>query len=133
MTLFNEMRPFLGVDDVRAAAEWYRDVLGFEITGSLEEPSGEWAWVSVRRDTVGLMFNEHHSHADDPNADHVHPEAPTLTGSLYINVDDVDAFAKEISGKVALAFGPVTQPHGMREIAFEDPNGYFLVFGMPAD
>ena len=130
MTGFQGIRPFLGVDDVKATAEWYRDVLGFQILATLEEPDGEWAWVSLRRDDVGLMFNEHHTHEDEPGADHVHPP-PTLTGSLYINVDDVDALAAAIAGKAALDYGPTDQPHGMREIALEDPNGYFLIFGQP--
>jgi uncharacterized glyoxalase superfamily protein PhnB len=131
MTSFLELRPFLGVEDVQAAAEWYRDVLGFEIGDHLEEPSGEWAWVSVRRGAVGIMFNEHHTHDDDPTVDHVHPP-PTLTGSLYVNVDDVDAIAAEIGTKAMLEYGPADQPHGMRELGVVDPNGYFVVFGMPS-
>ena len=124
------VRPFLGVRDVKATASWYRDVLGFEVTGTIEEPDGEWAWVSLRRGAVGLMFNEHHTHEDEPGADHVHPP-PTLTGSIYFNVDDVDGLAADVAGKASLDFGPVDQPHGMREIALTDPDGYYLIFGQP--
>ena len=130
MTSFGEVRPFLGVSDVQATAEWYRDVLGFEIGDHLEGPGGTWAWVSVRNGVVGFMFNEHHTHDDDPTADHVHP-LPTLTGSLYVNVDDVDALATAIGTKAAIEYGPADQPHGMREVGLVDPNGYYLVFGTP--
>jgi uncharacterized glyoxalase superfamily protein PhnB len=87
----------------------------------------------LRRDEVAFMFNEHHSHEDDPTADHVHPPDPVLTGSIYINVADVDALAAAIGDKAVLDYGPADQPHGMREIGLTDPNGYFLMFGQPLD
>lgn len=121
----------LEVDDVRATADFYVDRLGFEVTNTLEEPDGDWAWANVRRGAVAFMFTERHTHADDPDADHTHPEEPVLTGSLYVNVDDVDALAAELTGKVVLDFGPADQPHGMREIGVTDPNGYFILFGQP--
>jgi catechol 2,3-dioxygenase-like lactoylglutathione lyase family enzyme len=130
MTSFTEVRPFLGVGDVRATAEWYRDVLGFEVGDRIEEADGTWAWVSVRHGAVGLMFNEHHTHEDDPDADHVHPP-PTLTGSIYLSVDDVDGLVAQIGSSAVLDYGPVDQPHGMREIGLLDPNGYFLMIGQP--
>ena len=121
----------LEVDDVRATAEFYVERLGFEVTNTLEEPDGSWAWVNVRRGAVAFMFTERHTHADDPDADHTHPDEPVLTGSLYVNVDDVDALAAELAGRVILDFGPADQPHGMREIGVTDPNGYVLLFGQP--
>jgi hypothetical protein len=56
-----------------------------------------------------------------------------LTGSIYINVADVDALAAAIGDKAVLDYGPADQPHGMREIGLTDPNGYFLMFGQPLD
>jgi catechol 2,3-dioxygenase-like lactoylglutathione lyase family enzyme len=128
VTTFNGIRPMLEVADVQEAASFYADRLGFEVVGHIEEPGGEWPWASVRRDGVGLMFTERHFHDDGP--DEAHPEHPLLTGSLYLNVDDVDAVAEELRGRgVVLDFGPTDQPHGMREIGVTDPNGYFLLFG----
>jgi catechol 2,3-dioxygenase-like lactoylglutathione lyase family enzyme len=128
VTTFNGIRPMLEVADVRETATFYADRLGFEVTGHIEEPDGEWPWASVRRDGVGLMFTERHFHDDGP--DEAHPADPLLTGSLYLNVDDVDALADELRGRgVVLDFGPTDQPHGMREIGVTDPNGYFLIFG----
>lgn len=63
--------------------------------------------------------------------DDEHPARPLITGSLYVNVDDVDALAAELAGKVELSHGPADQPHGMREIGLSDPNGYYLIFGQP--
>lgn len=121
----------LEVDDVKATATFYVESLGFEQGDFIDEGDGTWAWCSVRRGGVGFMFTERHTHADDPSADHEHPEQPLLTGALYVNVDDVDALAAELAGRVIVDFGPLDQPHGMREIGITDPNGYFLLFGQP--
>ena len=130
MTSFVEVRPFLGSSDVRASATWYGDVLGFEVGEPIVGADDVWLWVWLRRGPVGFMLNLHETHEDEAGADHVHPP-PTFTGSLYINVDDVDALAAEIGAKATLEYGPTDQPHGMREIALADPDGYVLVFGQP--
>ncbi|MEN3271675.1 MAG: hypothetical protein V7636_436 [Actinomycetota bacterium] len=130
MTSFVEVRPFLGSADVQGSATWYRDVLGFEVGDPIVGENDVWLWVWLRRGPVGFMLNLHDTHEDDPAAGHVHPP-PLLTGSLYINVDDVDALASEIGDKATLEYGPTDQPHGTREIALADPDGYLLVFGQP--
>ena len=69
-------------------------------------------WANLQKDDVRLMFDqlptdEHHGHD--------HPSEPTMTGSPYSNIDAVDRLAIDLGGKVELAFGPQTQPHGRRE------------------
>ena len=128
MTRLVQLRPMLDAADIDETIAFYTDVLGFTATDRME------GWVSLLKDDVRLMFNQLHTHDDvDEDHGHDHPSEPVMTGSLYFNVDDVDALAIDLGGKVALAFGPATQPHGMREIGFPDPNGYFLVFGTPVD
>jgi catechol 2,3-dioxygenase-like lactoylglutathione lyase family enzyme len=118
----------LEADDVKATVDFYVGGLGFELTGSIPNGDGGYEWVSLRRDGVGFMFVGRHFH--DGEVDEEHPARPLITGSLYLNVADVDALAEELRGRnVQLDFGPVDQPHGMREIGVTDPNGYFLVFG----
>lgn len=122
----------LEADDVGATVAFYTEVLGFTLGDSISESPGDLIWASLVRDGVKLMFTTRHTHEDQGDVeDHDHPERPTMTGSLYFNVDDVDSLALDLGGKVALDYGPTTQPHGMRELGFTDPNGYFLVFGTP--
>jgi catechol 2,3-dioxygenase-like lactoylglutathione lyase family enzyme len=128
MTRLVQLRPMLETTDVAATVAFYEDVLGFTCTHRIEDN-----WANVLKDDVRLMFTLLHTHDDGEEQDHEHPSAPIMTGSLYFNVDDVDALAIDLGGKVALEFVPTTQPHGMRELAICDPNGYFLVFGMPVD
>ena len=129
MTRLVQIRPMLDAADIDETIAFYSDVLGFTVTNRME------GWVSLLRDDVWLMFNQLHTHEHDPDEehDHEHPSEPVMTGSLYFNVDDVDRLAIDLGGKVAFTFGPTTQPHGMREIGFPDPNGYFLIFGMPVE
>ena len=116
--------------DVRATADFYVERLGFTATDFIDEGDGTWAWVNVRREAVAFMFTERHFH--DGVVDEEHPAKPLVTGSLYINVEDVDALADELRGRgTTIDFGPTDQPHGMREIGVTDPNGYFLIFGKP--
>ena len=132
MTRLQRLRPLLEVRDVEASIAFYTDVLGFTV-GSSIDGGGKRVWANVVKDDVMLMLNLMHTHDDDDEHGHDHPHEPGLTGSIYLNVDDVDALALDLGGKVALEFGPEDQPHGMREIAIADPDGYFLVFGTPLD
>ena len=135
MTRVVQLRPMLDAADLDATIAFYTDVLGFSVTNRME------GWVNLLRDDVRIMFNQLHTHDhDDAGHDgadvhgHDHPHEPTMTGSLYLDVDDVDALAAELGARDAtLLFGPATQPHGMREIGVLDPNGYVLIFGTPVD
>jgi uncharacterized glyoxalase superfamily protein PhnB len=133
MTRLTRLRPLLEVKDVEASIAFYADVLGFSCTSSIGE-AGRRVWANLAKDDVMLMVNEMHTHDDeDDGADHDHDHEPALTGSLYFDVEDVDALVLDVGGKVALAFGPEDRPHGMREIAVVDPDGYLLVFGTSLD
>lgn len=134
MTRLQGVRPMIDVKDVAATVAWYTDVLGFELTNSMGDEGGELFWASFTRDGVSMMCNKLHTH-DEPDEDHghEHPSEPVFTGSLYVNVDEIDELALDLGGKTGLLFGPVDQPHGMREIGVLDPDGYVLIFGMPIE
>jgi catechol 2,3-dioxygenase-like lactoylglutathione lyase family enzyme len=123
----------LDVRDVGATIAWYTDVLGFTLVNSFADEDGTPNWALLTRDEVKLMCNRFspHTHDDGEEHDHEHPEAPVLSGSLYVDVDDVDALAAELAGKATLAYGPLDQYYGQREIGLTDPDGYFLIFGSP--
>jgi hypothetical protein len=59
-------------------------------------------------------------------------QAPSLSGTIYIHVEDIDVLSGSISNQVPLAWGPETMDYGMREFAVRDPNGYFIAFSSPA-
>lgn len=122
----------LEANSVKDTVRFYCDVLGFTCNASLPDDDGGLGWANVTRDGLAFMFISRHTHDhDDEDHDHDHPSEPVLTGSIYVNVDDVDALAAELAGKVELATEPTTMAHGMREFALVDPNGYWLIFGTP--
>ena len=110
--------------------------LGFECTGMWTPPGhddGQPVWCEVGRDGVSLMFNkgdpEPHDHGDGV----MHADVPEMSGSIYINVDDVDAYFADLRYAVdEFEWEPDSFPHGMREFALRDCNGYLLIFGAPA-
>ena len=136
MTRLQGVRPMIDVKDVAATVAWYTEVLGFELTNSMGDEGGELFWASFTRDGVSMMCNKLHTHDDGESVEdhgHEHPSEPVFTGSLYVNVDEVDELALDLGGRTGLLFGPVDQPHGMREIGVLDPDGYVLIFGMPIE
>lgn len=120
--------PVLGVRNVRQAAEYYRDVLGFSLDPvegifqpSADEPGGVYA--IVKRGGVWV-------HLQIRRGDLVDRKRQAHEGDVYLYVDDVDAIYAELQHRGALITQPPSvAPYGLREIRVEDLNGYRLTFG----
>jgi uncharacterized glyoxalase superfamily protein PhnB len=123
------LRPMLDVPDLSATITFWTDVLGFTVGSRLDDDKGRPLWCHIERDGVAVMFTSHYH--DDGEDEDEEPHTAALTGSLYVNVDDVDELAAELAPKTAFLFGPETMPHGMREVAVRDNSGYVVVFGTP--
>ena len=54
--------------------------------------------------------------------------APTLTGTLYFTVADIDAAFAQTQGRAQLAWTLQDMPYGAREFGIVDCNGYILAF-----
>ena len=118
---FIAVAPRFVVPDVVKAAEYYRDVLGFEIVGFFQDPP---VLALVSRDDVEIHFGK--------------GEGPFETGSprqqdeldAYIWVGEVDVLAQELKGRGArIVEGPVDREYGMREIVIQDLDGFRIAFG----
>lgn len=107
---FVQGAPVLHVQDVKATAEFYRDVLGFTWDFGDETYSVVW------RDNSAIHFVR-----DEQNPKGIH---------LFQWVKDIDAYHKELVASGAkIASGPTDQPYGIRELAVQDINGIGVVFG----
>jgi uncharacterized glyoxalase superfamily protein PhnB len=123
--------PILGVADVRAAAEYYRDVLGFAldpVDGVFMPPGSEpgGVYAIVRRGGAWIHFQVRRGaempHGDDP-----------VARDAYLYVDDVLALHAEFRERGAsIKQPPQMTPYGIVEIVIEDPNGYRIAFGQVA-
>ena len=123
---FKAVRPMLLADDLQATMAFYVDVLGFQVLGTMEDPP---EWCALGRDDIELMFVWYPPHDHAPGEEHDHP-GPSLTGVLYVDVENIDALFASVSSKTERFEPLVDQPYGMREFDVIDPNGYRLRFGM---
>jgi catechol 2,3-dioxygenase-like lactoylglutathione lyase family enzyme len=121
-SVFLEAAPFLLVDDVVKAGEYYRDVLGFEPGRYFGEPPG---FVIVRRNLARVMLRQA-------------PARPALLTNtaklahaldLYIWVSDVAALAGELRGRGARIVSEPEVEDGRREMLVHDLDGYLICFG----
>jgi catechol 2,3-dioxygenase-like lactoylglutathione lyase family enzyme len=121
-SVFLEAAPFLLVDDVVKAGEYYRDVLGFELGRYFGEPPG---FVIVRRNLARVMLRQA-------------PARPALLSNtaklphaldLYIWVSDVTALAGELRGRGARIVSEPELEDGRREMLVHDLDGYLICFG----
>ena len=111
---FIQGSPVLHVPDVIAAAEFYRDVLGFNWD------FGDESYAVVWRDNSAIHFVR-----DESGPKYVH---------LFQWVRDVDAYYAEISSRGAFVVSePTDQPYGIREFAMQDLNGVGIVFGQDSE
>ena len=119
--------PILGVTKVRQAAEYYRDVLGFDLDpndGVFQPPgSADGVYAIVKRSDVWVHFQIRRS------------ESPTTQRSpierdVYVYVQDLSALHQELLNRGAkVLVAPQPTPYGLLEMVVEDLNGYRIVFG----
>lgn len=120
--------PVLGVRNVRQAAEYYRDVLGFSLDPvegvfqpSADEPGGVYA--IVKRAGVWIHFQIRRGDFEIRKRQPIEIDA-------YIYVDSLDAVYADLQKRGAkIIQPPAVAPYGLREIMVEDLNGYRLTFG----
>ncbi len=111
--------PSLYVPSVPQAVRFYVNKLGFQQTAAYQDDDESDIWAEVALGESRIWFFS--SPLDGL------PE-PTFSGLIYVFVDDVDALAKELEGRIDFRWGPETQPYGLRELGISDLNGYLLVF-----
>jgi uncharacterized glyoxalase superfamily protein PhnB len=117
------LAPVLLVTDVRVAAEYYRDRLGFEVSLYDRIPDH---YAYAERDGCHVHFARFDGAPPRPNVEVVPPDM----FDVYFWVEDIDAFHEEVAGKGAdVILPPTDQGYGLREIRVRDPFGYILAFG----
>ena len=109
--------PSLLSQDLAATTAFYQK-LGFAITGEWGDGSPD--WIEVSRDAMVLQF-----YRDPPIGTH---PGSVLSGTLYFEVNGLDALVKEFAADTTFEWGPELMDYGQREFAIRDPDGYLLAF-----
>ena len=121
---FQKLTPNLVVRDVTASMEFYRSVLGFQpaITVPDQPP---YIFGSVTSGGVEIFFNDQKMVAEDYPPLGAKPIGGALT--LFIEVDGIEEVLAAVQKSAAKIIMPLKQQfYGMREFAFEDPEGWIV-------
>lgn len=115
--------PHFLVADVRRAAEYYRDRLGFRIIGYFfEEPP---IFGMVHRNSAEIHLRRADDRRKGSNRERVGDAL-----DCYIRVDDVEVLHAEFKVRGAeIILPPTLQSYGMKEIYICDLDGYTICFG----
>lgn len=115
--------PHFAVAEVVATAEYYRDVLGFEILSYFLDPP---VFAMVARDGIEIHFGRQDvGQTALPNSTY-----RKIGLDAYIWVNNVAALAQEFTESGAdIIEGPVVRVYGSTEIVIRDRSGYKIAFG----
>jgi uncharacterized glyoxalase superfamily protein PhnB len=123
--------PLLQVFDMRIAIHFYRDVLGFAVTGSspaLSDNPDHVNWAMLELDGLTIMLNT----AYDPDDQPASPDAARWSGHqdtcVYFGCPDVDAAYEFLLSKGLHPDPPKVAPYGMKQLYLTDPDGFGLCF-----
>ena len=123
---FLGIAPYLRVEDVVRAAEFYRDALGFSLDRYWGSEAGPFLAI-VHRDGVRILLGNDAVPGSPPVA---RQASGGGTPVVYITVEDVDALCREYRLRgVKIVRAPETANYGMREFVIEDGSGYLICFG----
>lgn len=123
MVTFRKLATQFVVDDVVATAEYYQNVLGFELLGYFLDPP---VYAMLSRGGVEMHFGK----ADGRGPDVSSTRFRRVGFDAYIWVDDIYALYEELKQSGAIMKeGPVKRVYNSTEIEVEDCNGFKLVFG----
>lgn len=115
----------LFVADTARARQFYRDVLGFEVTGEFGDDG---SYVELRNGDaiIGVQREDAVAHRL-PEGDPAAFRSPPAGAEIVLEVDDVEAYHE----RVGASGHPVAdvleeRPWGERDFRLRDPDGYYL-------
>jgi catechol 2,3-dioxygenase-like lactoylglutathione lyase family enzyme len=127
---FRGLCPLIQVFDMPASVRFYRDVLGFTVV-SASGPVPDCGWVWLRRGSDDIMLNTQFEDDDRPAAPDGARQAAHNDTCFYFGCDDLDAAYAHLRANAIVVRPPSIAPYGMRQLYFEDPDGFNLCFQHP--
>lgn len=121
------LTPNVVVRDVQKSLEFYINVLGFKLDLHVPEQP-PYVFASVVAGNAVIFLNDQKS---IPELTHA-PGGIGFALNLYIKVSGIEDWHKKVEQSGAKIVMPLTtQFYGMKEFAFEDPDGWVLMFAEP--
>jgi glyoxylase I family protein len=125
------LAPLLSVFNMAVAIRFYRDVLGFKITGTSPPLSGNpdhvnWSMLELNGSTI--MLNTGYDPDDQPSS----PDPARWSGHsdtcVYFGCPDVDGAYDFLRSRGVDVKPPKVAHYGMKQLYLTDPDGYGLCF-----
>ncbi|MFO0876241.1 MAG: glyoxalase superfamily protein [Gemmataceae bacterium] len=116
MVRYLAIMPVLKVADLERSVQWYTAVLGFERAGRMHIDGADQCFLQAGGLEV-LLSNDAHLGG-----------LPSFTGTLYFQMEGVDALYARVAGRPEIVWPLETQEYGTREFGIRDPDGYTLAF-----
>ena len=120
MYWFSKVTPVLLVSDLQRSLDFYTDVLRFQLGWRMTGDAGGEMCMIESGGVAILLSTETHL-----------GEKPVLSGTLYIETQDVDEFFTMVKDRVELVWPLEDMAYGQREFGIRDPDGYTLAFAQP--
>jgi uncharacterized glyoxalase superfamily protein PhnB len=122
---YTKLTPNLVVRDVQAALHFYRSVLGFQ-PGMTVPDAPPYVFGSVTNGAgVEIFFNDQKAVGQDYPPLARDPLGGTLT--LFLECEGIEEVLEAVEKAGAKVVMPLkTQFYGMREFAFQDPEGWIV-------
>jgi uncharacterized glyoxalase superfamily protein PhnB len=125
MPVFKKLTPNLLVASVERSLAFYVDTLGFT-PGFTVPDASPFVFASVTSGDVEIFFNDAAAAVKEYPAFAARPIG--ATGTLYIEVEGVDALHDRLKDRVPIVMPMVAQFYGTREFAISDPDLYVITF-----
>ena len=126
---FQKLTPNLVVRDVAASMEFYRSALGFQPAITVPEQP-PYVFGSVKAGNVEIFFNDQKLVAEDYPPLGARPIGGALT--LFLEVQGIEEVLAAVQKSKARIIMPLKEQfYGMREFAFEDPEGWIVTIAEP--
>ena len=126
----NYLCPLLQVFHMPTSLTFYCDLLGFQIhQRGGEGSSPDWVWLKWGE--VDLMLNTAYESAYRPSQADAKSVAAHGDTCLYFGCPDIDGAYKTLKARGLKADPPTVAPYGMKQLYFNDPDGYSICFQWP--
>lgn len=120
MITFTSTKYVIAVHNLKASADFCRDVLGFTVTGCSDP-----GWLFFDKDNCHIMAGECPDSISARDS-----QAHSYFG--YIVTTDIDSYHRQVSERGAELIKPIKdEPWGMREFGVRTIDGHRIMFGAP--
>ncbi|MGQ0542381.1 MAG: VOC family protein [Blastocatellia bacterium] len=126
------LSPLLEVFDMPTSLAFYRDKLGFQVTGDSGQGDNS-GWVMLQLGDSTIMLNTAYDDGERPSAPDPARVVAHHDTCIYFGCPDPDAAYEHLLANGINARPPQVAPYGMKQLYVSDPENYNLCFQWPAE